>query len=222
MEVRTLLHSKFHEERLLAVLMLVQLFKSGDESEQKLIFDLYLENTGFINNWDIVDISASNIVGAHLYEKDKKSQEYLKKKFENIKNIFILEEIDKSKLFDLVVATDVIEHIEKDNDIIKYLSGLIKKNGNILLTVPAYNFLYNERDKFLGHFRRYNTKMIKNITEQYFKTIKLSYYNFFLFFLSLVLFTMIKILKVKSFITSAEKTPNSTLNNFFCYIFSQS
>ena len=70
-EVRRLLHSKFHEERLLAVLMLVQLFKSGDESEQKLIFDLYLENTGFINNWDIVDISASNIVGAHLYEKDK-------------------------------------------------------------------------------------------------------------------------------------------------------
>ena len=70
-EVRKLLHSKFHEERLLAVLMLVQLFKSADESVQKQVYDLYLENTEFINNWDIVDISASNIVGAHLYEKDK-------------------------------------------------------------------------------------------------------------------------------------------------------
>ena len=70
-EVRRLLSSKFHEERLLAVLMLVQLFKSGDESVQKQVYDLYLENTEFINNWDIVDISASNIVGAHLYEKDK-------------------------------------------------------------------------------------------------------------------------------------------------------
>ena len=70
-EVRKLLHSKFHEERLLAVLMLVQLFKSGDESVQKQVYDLYLENTEYINNWDIVDISASNIVGAHLYEKDK-------------------------------------------------------------------------------------------------------------------------------------------------------
>ena len=70
-EVRKLLHSKFHEERLLAVLMLVQLFKSGDESVQKQVYDLYLENTEFINNWDIVDISASNIVGAHLHEKDK-------------------------------------------------------------------------------------------------------------------------------------------------------
>jgi len=70
-EVRKLLHSKFHEERLLAVLMLVQLFKSGDESVQKQVYDLYLENTEYINNWDIVDISASYIVGAHLYEKDK-------------------------------------------------------------------------------------------------------------------------------------------------------
>ena len=70
-EVRRLLSSKFHEERLLAVLMLVQLFKSADESVQKQVYDLYLENTEFINNWDIVDISASNIVGAHLYEKDK-------------------------------------------------------------------------------------------------------------------------------------------------------
>ena len=42
-EVRRLLHSKFHEERLLAVLMLVHLFKSGNEREQKLIFDSYLE-----------------------------------------------------------------------------------------------------------------------------------------------------------------------------------
>ena len=53
--------------------MLVQLFESGsvDEKEQKQIYDLYLENTKLINNWDIVDISAGNIVGAYLYEKDK-------------------------------------------------------------------------------------------------------------------------------------------------------
>ena len=70
-EVRKLLHSKFHEERLLAVLMLVQLFKSGDKSVEKQVYDLYLENTEFINNWDLVDISASHIVGAHLHEKDK-------------------------------------------------------------------------------------------------------------------------------------------------------
>jgi len=70
-EVSKLLHSKFHEERLLAVLMLVQLFKTGGDEEQKQIYCLYLENTKFINNWDIVDISAGNIVGAYLHQKDK-------------------------------------------------------------------------------------------------------------------------------------------------------
>ena len=70
-EVSKLLHSKFHEERLLAVLMLVQLFKTGGDEEQKQIYNLYLDNIEFINNWDIVDISAGNIVGAYLHEKDK-------------------------------------------------------------------------------------------------------------------------------------------------------
>ena len=78
-EVSKLLHSKFHEERLLAVLILVHLFKNGfdtlDESEtydwQKQIYNLYLDNIEFINNWDIVDISAGNIVGAYLHQKDK-------------------------------------------------------------------------------------------------------------------------------------------------------
>ena len=70
-EVSKLLESKFHEERLLSILMLVNLFKSGDEDDQELIYDLYLDKTKFINNWDIVDISAGNIVGAFLFEKDK-------------------------------------------------------------------------------------------------------------------------------------------------------
>jgi len=70
-EVSKLLESKFHEERLLSILMLVNLFKSGDEDNQELIYELYLDKTKFINNWDIVDISAGNIVGAFLFEKDK-------------------------------------------------------------------------------------------------------------------------------------------------------
>ena len=70
-EESKLLESKFHEELLLSILMLVNLFKSGDEDDQELIYELYLDKTKFINNWDIVDISAGNIVGAFLFEKDK-------------------------------------------------------------------------------------------------------------------------------------------------------
>lgn len=66
-----LLKSKFHEERLLSVLMLVEIFKNSSNVDKKAVYDFYLTNTKYINNWDLVDISAANIVGAYLMDKDK-------------------------------------------------------------------------------------------------------------------------------------------------------
>jgi len=70
-EARELLKSGFHEERLLALLILVKKFEKADESLRKNIFDLYLANTVFINNWDLVDLSAPRIAGAYLFDKDR-------------------------------------------------------------------------------------------------------------------------------------------------------
>jgi len=72
LEASQMLKSKYHEERLLAVLFLIELFKNGNDFEQKLIFDLYLKNTKLINNWDIIDISSGNILGAFLIGRDRK------------------------------------------------------------------------------------------------------------------------------------------------------
>ncbi|MCP4042686.1 MAG: DNA alkylation repair protein, partial [Gammaproteobacteria bacterium] len=71
-EIQKLLKSPFHEERLCALLLLVNRFARGDEMERIAIYQLYLYNTQYINNWDLVDSSAHHIVGAHLEEKDKK------------------------------------------------------------------------------------------------------------------------------------------------------
>lgn len=68
----TLLQSKYHEERLLGVLILVYLYKKSDEKNKKVIFDIYLKNTDRINNWDLVDSSASYIVGEYLLNRDRK------------------------------------------------------------------------------------------------------------------------------------------------------
>lgn len=70
-DVETLLHSKIHEERLCALLILVAQFKQGDEALQKKIYDLYLRSTQYINNWDLVDSSADPIVGGYLFKRDK-------------------------------------------------------------------------------------------------------------------------------------------------------
>ena len=67
-----LLQSPIHEERLLALLILIHIFPAGDESIKKEIFDLYLNNTRYINNWDLVDASAQYIAGAFLVHKNKK------------------------------------------------------------------------------------------------------------------------------------------------------
>lgn len=66
-DIKRLLRSPFHEERLLALLLLVETFSAGNEKKQKKIFDIYLRNTVYINNWDLVDLSAVHIVGAYLY-----------------------------------------------------------------------------------------------------------------------------------------------------------
>ncbi|HTZ41479.1 MAG TPA: DNA alkylation repair protein [Syntrophales bacterium] len=61
-----LLKSPLHEERLLALLILVEQYRKGDDSARERIYRLYLKNTCYINNWDLVDLSAGHIVGAHL------------------------------------------------------------------------------------------------------------------------------------------------------------
>jgi len=70
-DVERLLKSRFHEERLLALLILVGQFAKADRVEQKAIYTLYLKNTQYINNWDLVDSSALQIVGGYLEDKDR-------------------------------------------------------------------------------------------------------------------------------------------------------
>lgn len=70
-ETETLLRSKIHEERLAALLILVSKYKRGDNITKEAIYNIYLNNTKHINNWDLVDVSAEHIVGAFLNEKDK-------------------------------------------------------------------------------------------------------------------------------------------------------
>lgn len=67
-----LLKSSIHEERLLALLMLIRFYSTGDNAAKSKIFSLYIDNTRYINNWDLVDLSAPNIVGVHLADRNRK------------------------------------------------------------------------------------------------------------------------------------------------------
>ena len=69
--VRTL-HSPWHEDRMLALLILVRWYANSDEPIKSAVYSTYLDNTAYINNWDLVDFTAGHIVGAHLFKRSRK------------------------------------------------------------------------------------------------------------------------------------------------------
>jgi 3-methyladenine DNA glycosylase AlkD len=70
--IAALLASRYHEERLFALLLLMQFYAQGSAQEQTAAYDLYLNNTQHINNWDLVDVSAPHIVGCYLQDRPRK------------------------------------------------------------------------------------------------------------------------------------------------------
>lgn len=76
-DIKILLLSKYHEERLAALLILIGQFQKGDEHMRKKIFDFYRAHFDRVNNWDLVDVSADKIVGAYLFSRPRKERIFL-------------------------------------------------------------------------------------------------------------------------------------------------
>jgi|TARA_B110000238_G_scaffold3616_1_gene3638 2-polyprenyl-3-methyl-5-hydroxy-6-metoxy-1,4-benzoquinol methylase len=114
-----------------------------------------------------------------LIEPDNKLFQFLRKKFRK-KNIKIKNQtIDKIKFkYQTIIYFDVLEHIKSDLKEVKIASKKLKKNGNLIFNVPAHQLFYNEFDKAVGHFKRYNKKDFKDIEKKTdLKIEKLIYYD---------------------------------------------
>lgn len=70
-EIRKLLKSPVHEVRLTGFLIMVARFRKGDAAQKKRIHNLYLSNTKYVNNWDLVDLTAPTIMGSYLQDKPR-------------------------------------------------------------------------------------------------------------------------------------------------------
>lgn len=68
--------------------------------------------------------------------------------------------------FDIVAAFDVLEHIEDDVEALKEWRRVLKPSGHILVTVPAYQWLWSQHDVSLQHYRRYTRKSLKASGEE--------------------------------------------------------
>ncbi len=95
---------------------------------------------------------------------------------------FNKESIESAGLF------DVVEHIEDDVEFLKTLSVYLKKGAKLYITVPSFNWLWSNEDKFAGHYRRYTLKSLKKVLEKAGYEIEYSTYIFSILPLPIMLF----------------------------------
>ncbi len=87
-----------------------------------------------------------------------------------------------SATFDLVLCTDLLEHLKEPEPAARELLRILKPGGVLLATVPAFGFLYSSHDAALSHFRRYSKAAFRRLLEEAgFAIERLSFYNFLLF-----------------------------------------
>lgn len=96
-----------------------------------------------------------------------------------------IKELNSEKNFDTILYIDVIEHIYDDQKELAMAFDRLIPGGNLIILVPAHNYLYSEFDKEIGHYRRYNKSMLLDILPAGYNVKVLKYLDSLGFFLSL-------------------------------------
>ncbi len=105
----------------------------------------------------------NNVRNILLTDLDKSNILSLKKRFKNYKNIKVssLQTIKINKKFDTILYFHVLEHIKNDVKELREAKKKLKKNGTIIIVVPAHQDIYSNLDKAVGHYRRYSRNFFK-------------------------------------------------------------
>ena len=191
---------------------------------RKKIIDQIISNNIFKKKNNILDFGSGSGVNLDIlkkygsvdvHEKNKFARSILKKN-KNIKTIFSNLKLKKN-YYDIILLADVIEHIEKPKILMKNLKKFLKKDGQLLITVPAYQFLFSKKDEVLGHYRRYDINSLKKELKG-FEIVNISYFNTFLS-LPIIILTIINKIFKRDYISKVETTPNYILNKILYIIF---
>jgi 3-methyladenine DNA glycosylase AlkD len=159
---KLLLRSKIHEERLLALLMFINMYTNGDNSVKKKIYTLYRSHTRYINNWDLVDLSAPNIIGHYLFDKSTdplyifaKSPDLWKKRIAIISTFYSIRQNDFS---DTLKISRLLMRDEHD---------LIHKAVGWMLREVGKRDLRTEEQFLLRHYKKMPRTMLRYAIERF-------------------------------------------------------
>ncbi|MBL8525252.1 MAG: DNA alkylation repair protein [Betaproteobacteria bacterium] len=161
-----LMKSGWHEARALGLMLLVKIYQRGDESTQKKIYDLYLKSTRFINNWDLVDLSAEHIVGPWLADKPAERKRVLtrlaKSKSLWERRIAMLATFHYIKQGDYAETLRIAELLLKDDE------DLIQKAVGWMLREVGKRIGEDKEESFLKrHYRQMPRTMLRYAIERF-------------------------------------------------------
>ncbi len=171
-DIQSLLDSAYHEERLFALLLLMQFYPRADERGQQAAYDLYLGNTQRINNWDLVDVSAPHIVGRHLENGPRKVLHRMAKSASlwerRIAIIATLHFIRLNDFADTLGIAAALLHDEHD---------LMHKAVGWMLREVGKRDLAAEEDFLKQHYREMPRTMLRYAIERFPETKRKRYLN---------------------------------------------
>ena len=161
-DIHRLLSSKIHEHRLVALLILVNKYKKTDQEGKAEIADFYLKHTKHINNWDLVDLSAPNIPGDYLLDKDRsvlcrlaRSGNLWERRISVMSTLAFIRENDFA---DTLCVSEIL--LRDDHD-------LIHKAVGWMLREVGKRDLQTEEDFLRKHYRRMPRTMLRYAIERF-------------------------------------------------------
>lgn len=126
---------------------------------------------------------------AHAYGLDASERAIAYCRRRGLKNVYCgnLHAVPTNHLFDCITLFDVIEHLENDVDVLIDARSLLKDSGTILITVPAYQWMWSEHDVRNHHKRRYSAPQLRDVVRQAgYTVVHCTYFNTLLFPLALI------------------------------------
>ena len=156
---------------------LIDLLKNSPKDSK--ILDVGCSSGVFLKDLEELGFNSDNLFGIDISEKAISNS-----KKNGLTNTFVMDaqNITSTEKFDIIVASDCLEHLENDTKALNNWKNSLNKNGKMYVFVPAFMSLWSYHDEVNMHFRRYTKNELKSkIENEDLEIIKSSYWNFFLF-----------------------------------------
>lgn len=156
---------------------LIDLLKNAPRDSK--ILDIGCSSGIFLKDLEQLGFSIENLYGVDISEKAIANC-----KANGIPNAFVMDaqKINLPETFDIIIASDCLEHLQEDQQALKNWKSLLKVGGTLYVFVPAFMSLWSYHDEVNMHYRRYTKAELQSkVASEGLEVLKSSYWNFFLF-----------------------------------------